>query len=374
MVFYLFLLTQRPNTGNIPSMRGTCVALLALLVVAAPAAVQAQFEYATNADGISITITNYGGAGGAVTIPTNINGLTVINIGSNAFQLCSNLTSVTIPASVNGIGQEAFSTCINLANVTLFNGITSIGYGAFFGCYNLTNLTIPASVTSIGEQAFLGTGLTSVTIPGGVTNIADFAFDFCMKLTNVTMSYGVTCIGQVAFAFCSSLVSVTIPASVTSISNAAFNYCTNLTSLTIPASVTNINYSAFAECSNLTSVFFTGNSPTVASSNVFSDDTHATAYYLPGTTGWSSSFAGLRAVQWNPLIQAGGGSFGLSNNQFGFNITGTTNIPFVVEACTNLASPVWTPLQTLNLTNGSFYFSEPFQPNSSGRFYRISSP
>jgi hypothetical protein len=79
-------------------------------------------------------------------------------------------------------------------------------------------------------------------------------------------------------------------------------------------------------------------------------------------------------VLWNPLIKASGSSFGISNNQFGFNITGTTNIPIVVEACTNLASPVWTPLQTLTLTNGLFYFSDPQWTNYPGRFYRISSP
>ena len=64
----------------------------------------------------------------------------------------------------------------------------------------------------------------------------------------------------------------------------------------------------------------------------------------------------------------------MQNNQFGFNITGTSNIPIVVEACTNLASPVWTALQSLTLTNGLFYFSEPLQTNGSGRYYRISSP
>ena len=47
---------------------------------------------------------------------------------------------------------------------------------------------------------------------------------------------------------------------------------------------------------------------------------------------------------WNPLIQASGTSFGVQSSQFGFNITGTTNIPIVVEACTNLANPQWTPV------------------------------
>jgi len=61
------------------------------------------------------------------------------------------------------------------------------------------------------------------------------------------------------------------------------------------------------------------------------------------------------------------------NNQFGFNITGTTNIPIVVEASPSLAGPGWTPLQSLTLTNGSYYFSEPFQPGSAQRYYRIGS-
>ena len=53
---------------------------------------------------------------------------------------------------------------------------------------------------------------------------------------------------------------------------------------------------------------------------------------------------------------------------------GTTNIPIAVEACTNLASPVWVPLGTATLTNGMFHFSEPIQTRSPGRFYRISQP
>jgi hypothetical protein len=118
-----------------------------------------------------------------------------------------------------------------------------------------------------------------------------------------------------------------------------------------------------------------GNAPIVDSS-VFFSDSNLTYYYLPNTTGWDefSTNVGVQPVLWNPLIQTSEGNFGLRNNQFGFSITGTTNIPIVVEACSNLANPVWTPLLTLNLTNGSFYFSEPFQTNTSGRFYRISSP
>jgi serpin B len=71
-----------------------------------------------------------------------------------------------------------------------------------------------------------------------------------------------------------------------------------------------------------------------------------------------------------PLIQANAGSFGLRNQQFGFAVVGT-NSTLVVEACTNLEGGMWFPVQTLTLTNGSGFFSEPWLANSPGRFYRV---
>ena len=68
------------------------------------------------------------------------------------------------------------------------------------------------------------------------------------------------------------------------------------------------------------------------------------------------------------------GSFGVRTNHFGFNITGTPNIPIAVEACSDLANPVWTAVTNTTLTGGSFYFSDPLQGNGSGRFYRIGAP
>ena len=74
-----------------------------------------------------------------------------------------------------------------------------------------------------------------------------------------------------------------------------------------------------------------------------------------------------------PLIQTGDGSFGFRNHQFGFNV-GSTNLTLVVEACTNLASGIWFPIETLTLTNGSAYFSEPLPTNSPSRYYRVHAP
>jgi len=89
---------------------------------------------------------------------------------------------------------------------------------------------------------------------------------------------------------------VTIPGtlnnmSVVSIGNSAFYLQTNLTSLVIPDSITNLGANAFDSCNNLTSVVFQGNIP-VAGLNVFLSANNVIVYYLPGGTGWGSSFGG----------------------------------------------------------------------------------
>jgi hypothetical protein len=103
----------RTGISHLSATKKTWLVLLVGLLLAAPAAMQAQFNYTTNADGVSLTITGYAGTNSSVIIPTNINGLTVTNIGSSAFQ-GTNLTSFTIPGSVTNIGAGAFENCPNL--------------------------------------------------------------------------------------------------------------------------------------------------------------------------------------------------------------------------------------------------------------------
>lgn len=110
------------------------VVLTALLVLALPRSGSAQFAYTTNADN-TITITGYTGSGGDVTIPGTINGYRVTAIGDNAFYLRTNLTSVTIPASVTSIGGHdvflggAFSGCTNLHQAYFEGNAPSVNGG-----------------------------------------------------------------------------------------------------------------------------------------------------------------------------------------------------------------------------------------------------
>jgi hypothetical protein len=101
----------------------------------------------------------------------------------------------------------------------------------------------------------------------------------------------------------------------------------------------------------------------------FSDEA-TTRKLVPLTTSLNSTVISL----WNPRAQTSNSSFGVQSNQFGFNISGTTSIPIVVEACTNVSNPNWVPLLNYTLTNGTVYFTDPQWTNYPVRFYRLRSP
>jgi hypothetical protein len=168
------------------------------------------------------------------------------------------------------------------------------------------------------------------------------------------------------------LASATFENGVRNIGYGAFQGCTSLTDITIPGTITNLAETAFEYCTDLTGVFFKGNAPSVYP-YVF-QNTSATVYYLPGTTGWGTTFGDRPTKLWNPLMQNSDSSFGVGPAGFGFNIAGTADIPIVVEACTNLGDPTWIVLRSLSLTNGAFYFSDPDWTNYPARIYRIRWP
>lgn len=213
----------------------------------------------------------------------------VTSIGDRAFYRCG-LQSITIPNSVTTIGSDAFDGCDMLSSVTIGNGVKSMDYGAFrttgstsvyisdleawcriaFSEYSnplrdcehfyingeeIKDLAIPGSVTSIGEYAFEGcSGFTSLTIPESVTSIGKRAFYYCSGLNSIAIPSSVKSIGESAFQGCARLSSITIPASVKDIGESAFNYCQSLTSVTFPSTVQNIGEFAFYNCKKLTSV------------------------------------------------------------------------------------------------------------------------
>lgn len=89
------------------------------------------------------------------TVTYNDTTYTVDEISSYAFRGCTNLTSVTIPNTVEYIS-GAFENCTNLKSVNLPPNITKIGYHTFSECSSLESIIIPQNVRFIGQKAFYG--------------------------------------------------------------------------------------------------------------------------------------------------------------------------------------------------------------------------
>ena len=232
----------------------------------------------------------------SVTIPNS-----VTTIGDKAFANCSSLTSAALPSSVTSIGGEAFAECASLTSVTIPSGVTSIPGGAFRGCKSLTSVTIPNSVTLIGSSAFDGcSGLTSVTIPNSVTYLDGFGD--CSGLTSITIPNSVTTIGEYAFSGCSGLTSLTIGNGITEIGKCTFRYCSSLTSVTIPNNVESIGISAFSGCSGLTSVTI-GSGVSFVGSHAFDGSPELTDVYC-----WAENVPKMRDFRGDDCTDAFDGS------------------------------------------------------------------
>lgn len=98
----------------------------------------------------------------------------------------SNISSVTIPSSVENIEYAAFTYCYNLRNIYLNEGLISIARYAFAWCESLEEITFPEGFKRIGESAFFScNSLVSVTLPNSMENIGGEAFKYCFRMARV---------------------------------------------------------------------------------------------------------------------------------------------------------------------------------------------
>jgi hypothetical protein len=238
---------------------------LLFCVCLASAPVEAEdFIYAVH--GNEATITQYTGAGGAVTIPSTIGALKVTVVGHSAFFERGDVTSVVVPDSVYSIGNYAFSGCTNLATITLGANVGQLGYDAFTSCSSLTQIDLPASVSTVRETTFKEcTKLQAINVHPENTffsSIDGVLFDFgktelirypAGKRSSYTIPPTVRTIANFAFANAGDLTAVTIPATVESIGEWAFSY-TGLSAAAVPNSIERIRIGTFYSCANLTNV------------------------------------------------------------------------------------------------------------------------
>lgn len=143
----------------------------------------------------------------------------VCEIAEDAFNGCSEVTSVSIPYSIRNIRQNAFKACSSIQSFSVNenNNVYMSQDGILFSkSQNIlinyptqkqdSEYTVPENTTIICPEAFQGNKhLTKVTIGDNVTAISDFAFQNCANLEYLHLGNSVRIIGKGAFRGCPSL-------------------------------------------------------------------------------------------------------------------------------------------------------------------------
>lgn len=166
-----------------------------------------------------------------------------------------------------------------IESVIIGGDITTLPQYAFESCSHLSTVELPASLTSIEYKPFLNSPLSSIYYNGTVADWLSIEFgDSFFDSSNDTKLY-------IDGTLVSNLV---IPEGITDIPARVFCNYKRLTSVEIPESVKTIGSDAF-NC-GLLYAEFKGNAPTIGNYSFGSTGyLNGTAiYYHTGTTGWTS--------------------------------------------------------------------------------------
>lgn len=249
------------------------------------------------------TVTGYRASEGKtdsekVVIPSFYNGYPVTAIGESAFEDCTDIKEVVIPATVVSIDIFAFKGCTGLTNVTLPESIRTVGKYAFSGCKGLESVTLPflyeneeKSISIVFTDIFgkNSSSVRSVTVLGG-TSLPDNAFEGCTALTEVILPDTLKTVGNYAFKGCTAIKGITLPKSVYDLGWSVFEGCTSLESITLPQYVTYIPSGAFRGCTSLKNVNLSPKTKEIGT-DAFEDCTALTEITLPASLSFINKYA-----------------------------------------------------------------------------------
>ena len=230
----------------------------------------------------------------SITVPA-----TITNIENNAFLNCTSLKSVTFQSTstVTNLGENTFQNCSSLTSISIPSSITNIGTNCFKGCSQITDIVFntPDSDLHISDNAFENTNISHLTLPNLITNIGSNSFLNCNSLQKVTFEHGIpieSTKNNVSvfsntnssglnniFGYKYNLGLIFEFINAGRLSN-SFSYTNNLTNLLIPHSVTYIGANTFSNCTNLKNIVFASTN-LVIESTAFTNSLNNVTINLP---------------------------------------------------------------------------------------------
>lgn len=197
----------------------------------------------------------YSGTDSCVVVPWG-----VTRIQQRAFEGCTTLEHIELPASVSVIDKVAFGGCTALKEVVFASGegetteekggeeettkgetteekateekaigLREIAYGAFRNCTALATFNFPESLEHIGSWAFSKcSGLCSITLPSKLKRVDRDAFYGCSSLRYVRLPETLEALSDHIFYGCSALEELHIPAGVNAVGSNVFTSCLHI--------------------------------------------------------------------------------------------------------------------------------------------------
>ena len=218
------------------------------------------YQYVDYNDGVRIY--NYTGDDSVLSIPAYIDGKKVLKINTRAFgaeSTTQNITSVTVPDTVEEIEGAAFAGRKNLTDIYFPDSVTFLGSQMLAQCTSLTSVRLPKGLKAIYQEFFFQcSSLTYVALPESLTKIYGMAFSGCTSLEEIEIPDSVKYIEPDCFEDCTSLKTVIMPESLQILSPGTFKNCTGLTKVVLHKGIKTAYFDAFEGCTSLTDIYFIG--------------------------------------------------------------------------------------------------------------------
>lgn len=222
------------------------------------------YTYELNGDK-SVRITGYTGDAVLLTVPAELDGRKVADIGMFAFHGCANLRHVILSEGIVTVYVNAFYDCPALESVRLPDSLENSVNNSVRACPSFKGFQVSEHNTQfhsrggvlfnteMGQLCDYPAGLEDAEyrVPEGTAQIALGAFAEHPHLRRVILPEGLTRIGDAAFRDCPALQEVVLPSTLEQLGAQAFAGCGALERLQLPAALGEIGQNALSSCWSL---------------------------------------------------------------------------------------------------------------------------